>query len=257
MNKSILQIILLGVKKWISILAYLPIFYPLFKEVLVRIIWVLGGLSAIYLSGKYFYLFGNILYYYVLVICIFLIFLFYLYQYFLDGIYLIKDLIENELEVRSSPLDLFISFGVWLIFCGNCLVFLGVTVLVTVYIKYVDRLAAGLGALLSFISDFSITVNIPQIDVLYAYLDSLSLLEESAIFHIIVILTILIIVFNIYSVLLGNEILKYLNIEEKYPRLTKILKLRLQFQRYYLIFNLLYLICICIFVLFINILVLA
>jgi hypothetical protein len=91
----------------------------------------------------------------------------------------------------------------------------------------------------------------------YKYLDSLSLLEESALFHIAVIVTIMCIVWNIYSVIFANEFIKYFNLEAKYPRLNKFFKLRIQFQRYYLFLNLVLFLILSIFVLSINILVLA
>ena len=96
-----------------------------------------------------------------------------------------------------------------------------------------------------------------DLTLFYKYLDSLSLLEESAFFHIVVIIFIMFIVWNIYSVIFANELIKYFNLEAKYPRLNKFFKLRLQFQRYYLILNLVLFIVLCIFVLSINILVLA
>ena len=46
-------------------------------------------------------------------------------------------------------------------------------------------------------------------------------------------------VINILSVLFGNEIIRYFNLEEKFPRLGLFFRLRLKFQRYYLIWNVL------------------
>jgi hypothetical protein len=43
--------------------------------------------------------------------------------------------------------------------------------------------------------------------------------------------------FNILSAVLGNEIIKYLNLEEKFSKLAVFLRLRLKFQRYYLILS--------------------
>jgi hypothetical protein len=63
-------------------------------------------------------------------------------------------------------------------------------------------------------------------------------------------------VFNIYSVLFGNEIIKYLKLEEKYPKWNTFFKLRTQFQRYYFILNLILLICIILIAISLNLLVL-
>jgi len=90
---------------------------------------------------------------------------------------------------------------------------------------------------------------------LYEYLDSLSLLEESSLFNILVLLVISLIIVNIYSSLFGNIVINYFKLEEKYPRINKFFKLRIQFQKYYLIFNLILFVIIFLFAIFINLLV--
>ena len=87
------------------------------------------------------------------------------------------------------------------------------------------------------------------------FLDSLSLLEESAFFHILIMLTMIFIMSNIYSVLFGNEIIRIFKLEEKFPKLNKFFQF-LKFQRYYLILNLVYFIVVVSFVLFLDILIL-
>ena len=57
--------------------------------------------------------------------------------------------------------------------------------------------------------------------------------------------TIFIIIYNITILLFGNEIIKYFNLDNKYPWLTKLIKLRYTFQRYYFIWCLFLLIIIC------------
>jgi len=39
------------------------------------------------------------------------------------------------------------------------------------------------------------------------------------------------------SAVLGNEIINYFKLEEKFPKLTAFLRLRLKFQKYYLTLN--------------------
>jgi hypothetical protein len=68
----------------------------------------------------------------------------------------------------------------------------------------------------------------------YEYLNSLSLLELSALYHIIVLVVIAILSFNVLSAVLGNEIIKYFKLEESFPKLAVFLRLRLKFQKYYL-----------------------
>ena len=97
---------------------------------------------------------------------------------------------------------------------------------------------------------------ISNLDFFYDYLNSLSLLETAALYHIIVLTLICLISFNILSAVLGNEIIKYFKLEERYPKLASFFKLRLKFQRYYLILNFSLIFIICIVSILINILVL-
>ena len=99
-----------------------------------------------------------------------------------------------------------------------------------------------------FISDFSL-------DDFYKFLDSLTLLEESAFLHILTFVFILLTVFSIISTLFSNELISYFNLETKYPRLGVFFRLRAKYQRYYLIWNFLTLIFICIMGIVINLLV--
>ena len=80
----------------------------------------------------------------------------------------------------------------------------------------------------NFISNFNF-------NILYDFLDSLTLLQESAFIHILIFIILLCCIINIISVFFGNEIIKYFNVENKYPSLSKFLKLRLKFQKYYLL----------------------
>jgi hypothetical protein len=71
----------------------------------------------------------------------------------------------------------------------------------------------------------------------YKYLNSLNLIELSALYHIIVLALIAILSINVLSAVLGNEIINYFKLEENFPKLAAFLRLRLKFQRYYLILN--------------------
>ena len=88
------------------------------------------------------------------------------------------------------------------------------------------------------------------------YLDNLSLLEECSLFNSIVILTIILITFNILAVFFGNEIIKYFDLENKLPSLTKFFKLRTLYQKYYLLWNIFLIYVVSIIGLGINLLVL-
>ena len=73
----------------------------------------------------------------------------------------------------------------------------------------------------------------------------MTLLQESALLHIIIYIYILATVFNILGIFFGNEVIKYFELENKYPKLHIFFKLRAKFQRYYLflIFFTLFLVC--------------
>ena len=90
---------------------------------------------------------------------------------------------------------------------------------------------------------------------LYDFLDSLTLLEESAFLHIFIFIYILCCVANIISVFFGNEIIRYFNLEERYPKLSIYFKLRAKFQRYYLAWNILGIIFMSVLAIGLNLLV--
>lgn len=100
----------------------------------------------------------------------------------------------------------------------------------------------------NFISDFNI-------QVFYDFLDSLTLLEESAFLHILIFILILSCLVSITSIFFGNEIIRYFNLEEKFPRLGLFFKLRAKFQRYYLIWNIIIIVCVSFLAIFLNLLV--
>ena len=91
--------------------------------------------------------------------------------------------------------------------------------------------------------------------ILINYLDSLTLIQEGGLFHIMIFSTILVIIFDILGIFFGNEIIKYFNIENKFPSLSNFFKLRAELQRYYLMWNITILFVLSIGALGINILV--
>ena len=95
-----------------------------------------------------------------------------------------------------------------------------------------------------------------NIKILYDYLDGLSLLEESAFLHILGSVLILSCTFSIIGVLFGIELIRYLNLEVKYPKLAKYLIIRATFQRYFLMLNIFMIIAVSITLLFLNLLIL-
>ena len=51
---------------------------------------------------------------------------------------------------------------------------------------------------------------------------------------------------SIIFIFYGNIILNYFNLEDRYPKIAKIIQLRRQFQRYYMILSILMIIFVCI-----------
>lgn len=83
----------------------------------------------------------------------------------------------------------------------------------------------------------------------------MTLLQESALLHIIIYIYILATVFNILGIFFGNEVIKYFELENKYPKLHIFFKLRAKFQRYYLIWNISILLVVCFLGIFLDLLV--
>lgn len=90
----------------------------------------------------------------------------------------------------------------------------------------------------------------------YDYLNTLTVLQETVLFHLLVLIAIIGIVFNIASVFFGNEFIKYFNLETKFPKFAIFFKLRSKYQKYYLILNISLMFILCLGGIFINILIL-
>ena len=105
-------------------------------------------------------------------------------------------------------------------------------------------------------TNFKFWVNdfISAINILYRYLDTLTLHQEGALFNLIILISILSNLFSILGIFFGNEIIKYFKIENKYPWLRSFLLIRAKFQRYYLMWNIFMLFVFCLFGIGINLL---
>ena len=88
---------------------------------------------------------------------------------------------------------------------------------------------------------------------IYDYLDSLTLLEESSLLHIFMFSIILLILTGIIGTFLSNEIIKYFDLENKFPSISGFLKLRAKFQKYYLSWNIFFLLILIIAAILLNI----
>ena len=86
----------------------------------------------------------------------------------------------------------------------------------------------------------------------YQFVENLSLLEHLVLLDILLFFLVMITIINIFSALFGNEVIKYFNLENKYPKLLLFFKIRLTLQKYYLIWSALILMFVCIFAIIIN-----
>jgi len=84
------------------------------------------------------------------------------------------------------------------------------------------------------------------LDSFFEFIDSLTLTQELALLHILVLIIIIIIVLNILGVFFGNEVIKYFNLETKFPSLATFFKLRSTLKRYYLMWSILEMFIVCI-----------
>ena len=88
---------------------------------------------------------------------------------------------------------------------------------------------------------------------LYQYLDTLTLSQESALLQIIIFILLLLIVSNILAALFGNEIIKYFDLEKKYPKLNILFSYRAKFQKYSIMWSFFQLFFLCFFGICVNI----
>ena len=92
----------------------------------------------------------------------------------------------------------------------------------------------------------SITENFNlSMDTLYNLLDQLTIMQEGAFLHILIFIYILFCIYTIIGILFGNELVKYFNLAEKFPKLEKILLYRARLQNFYLGLNILLIIFVC------------
>jgi hypothetical protein len=69
------------------------------------------------------------------------------------------------------------------------------------------------------------------------YLSTLTLVQTGALVHIILSLFIFFCLFSIIGIFYGETLIRYFNLEEKYPKLARFIQLRRKFQQYYFILN--------------------
>lgn len=90
----------------------------------------------------------------------------------------------------------------------------------------------------------------------YNYLSTLNLEQSLAITNLFGIFIILITLISIISIFYGNLLLNYFNLENRYPKLSKLINLRRKFQQYYLLWNVIIISIVSITMLLINLTIL-
>ena len=85
-----------------------------------------------------------------------------------------------------------------------------------------------------------------------SFVDSLSLSDLVAYFHISGCLYIIFCIISIVLTLFGNEALNLFKLESKFPSIAKLIKLRLSFARYYVLFNLIAILFACLFIIYVD-----
>lgn len=73
-----------------------------------------------------------------------------------------------------------------------------------------------------------------------------------AVGHISASVFVLLCLFSIVSVHYGDLLIKYFKLEDKFPRLAKYIRLRRLFQEYYFIFNVLLIVLILLYIIYMN-----
>jgi hypothetical protein len=83
-------------------------------------------------------------------------------------------------------------------------------------------------------------------------IQTLTLLEQTAVYHIIISFSIIIVSINILLIFYGELFIKYLKIEERFPRLAVFITLRYKFQQFHLLISICYIIIISLGLIFVD-----
>lgn len=119
-----------------------------------------------------------------------------------------------------------------------------------------SEIVNGADNLLKMIGSNDITNNlVTGLSDFYQYVENLTILEHSILLDILLFLLLILTVINILSALFGNEIIRYFNLETRFPRLSIFFRVRSSLQRYYLMWNVFVLMFVCLFGICINIVV--
>jgi Rad3-related DNA helicase len=95
------------------------------------------------------------------------------------------------------------------------------------------------------------------IDSISQFFSTLNFEQTLAIFHISGAIFILISLYVIMIIYFGDFLIKYFNLEEKYPKIANFIKFRRKFQNYYILINILMIVLVLFIIIYVNFLLLT
>ena len=105
----------------------------------------------------------------------------------------------------------------------------------------------------NFLPDFDFDFLNISLNSLNEYFDTLALSQVINIVHISSYILIFIFLIEIIGILFGNELIKYFNLENRFPKLAIFFKIRAKLQKYVLIWNFFIIFALCLFCISFNI----
>ena len=118
-------------------------------------------------------------------------------------------------------------------------------------IDFITKSSGGKGGFANMLLELN------PIETINNFYSSLSMLETLAVVHLSSSVLILLSLTSIISIFYGEVIIKKLRLEEKFPKLVKIIELRRKFQQFYLWINILTIFVVILVVSYVNILILT
>jgi hypothetical protein len=94
-----------------------------------------------------------------------------------------------------------------------------------------------------------------NLDSLQSFFDGLNIVQSLAIVHISGSIFILFSLFNLISIFYGEILIKYFDLENKFPKIAKFIQIRRKLQQYYLLINIGLIIIVLVIIIYINIIV--
>ena len=116
-------------------------------------------------------------------------------------------------------------------------------------IDFITKSSGGKGGFANMLLELN------PIETINNFYSSLSMLETLAVVHLSSSVLILLSLTSIISIFYGEVIIKKLRLEEKFPKLVKIIELRRKFQQFYLWINILTIFVVILVVSYVNILI--